>query len=158
MAAFVARQDPDGRLLLASTGDLWRYAYVVAGIVGEMLTDLFALADPHVARARAELDPLAAAFGEGLQLVNILKDARTDARDGRIYLPPGTPRETVVARARADLARAADYVAVLRSAGAAPGIVRFCDLPVRLAEATLDLAAGNKLARDEVVRILESLE
>lgn len=155
MAEFVARQDERGGLVLSDVDDLRRYAYVVAGIVGEMLTDLFALGHPGVATARAALGADAAAFGEGLQLVNILKDAPADAREGRSYLPRAVPRAAVVDLARLDLARAGSYVRTLRGAGAPRGVVAFCELPVRLAEATLDrLEQGAaKLGRDEVMTI-----
>jgi len=155
MAEFVARQDEHGGLVLADVDDLRRYAYVVAGIVGELLTDLFVLSHDGVASARAALEADAAAFGEGLQLVNILKDAPSDAREGRSYLPRSVSRQAVVDLARTDLARARVYVRTLADAGASPGAVHFCDLPVRLAEATLDrLEQGAaKLGREEVMAI-----
>ena len=155
MAEFVARQDERGGLVLDDVADLRRYAYVVAGIVGELLTDLFALAHPGLASARTALDADAAAFGEGLQLVNILKDAPSDAREGRSYLPRGVSRQAVFDLARTDLARARVYVRTLVDAGAPRGAVHFCDLPVRLADATLDrLEQGAaKLGRDEVMAI-----
>jgi farnesyl-diphosphate farnesyltransferase len=46
MAEFVTRADDDGRLVLNDLGDLKAYCYVVAGIVGELLTELFLLAHP----------------------------------------------------------------------------------------------------------------
>ena len=155
MAEFVARQDERGGLVLSDVDDLRRYAYVVAGIVGELLTDLFALAHPGIASARAALDADAVAFGEGLQLVNILKDAPADAREGRSYLPRGVTRSTVIELARLDLAHARSYVRTLSDARAPRGVVAFCDLPARLAEATLDrLEQGaTKLGRDEVMAI-----
>ena len=155
MAEFVARQDERGGITLTDIDDLARYAYVVAGIVGELLTELFAHADVRVAAVRGALDADAAAFGEGLQLVNILKDAPSDAREGRVYLPDGVPRQAVVDLARSDLVRAARYVRTLVDAKAARGVVRFCDLPVCLAEATLDRLdeGGSKLEREEVMRI-----
>ena len=54
MAAFVQRADESGVLRLATLTDLRDYCYVVAGIVGEMLTDLF-LADPRLDADAAEL-------------------------------------------------------------------------------------------------------
>jgi farnesyl-diphosphate farnesyltransferase len=154
MRAFVARQSEGGALVLRDVEDLRAYCYVVAGIVGEMLTDLFVLARPDL--PRAELASRARAFGEGLQLVNILKDARDDAKEGRSYLPPGASREEITRLARADLEAAAEYVALLPE-----GPVRaFCDLPVRLAVATLDaLDRGEaKLARADVARILSEMQ
>ena len=56
-------------------------------------------------------------FGEALQLVNILKDASSDATEGRIYLPPGVDRARVFALARRDLDTAAAYVGTLQRAG-----------------------------------------
>lgn len=155
MAEFVARQDERGGLVLESVEDLQRYAYVVAGIVGELLTDLFAFADAGVARVRGALDAEARAFGEGLQLVNILKDAAADACEGRAYVPRDVPRAEIFALARHDLERAARYVETLASANAPRGVITFCDLPVRLAVATLDrLEQGApKLGRDEVMQI-----
>src|SRR6185369_795402 len=102
------------------------------------LTELFALAHDGVRAVRHDLDEDAPAFGEGLQLVNILKDAPSDAREGRSYLPPGVDRAEVFALARTDLRTANEYVAILTRAGASPNVRTFCALPVRLAEATLD--------------------
>jgi farnesyl-diphosphate farnesyltransferase len=155
MAEFVSRQTDAGGLVLRDLDDLREYCYAVAGIVGELLTEMFLLRDPSLEPEREALMDLAPAFGEGLQLVNILKDADGDAREGRMYLPPGVDRAEVVALARTDLARANDYVNVLKLAGASSHVRTFCELPVRLADATLDrLDEGTpKLSRDEVMAI-----
>jgi farnesyl-diphosphate farnesyltransferase len=155
MAEFVARQTDAGGLVLRDVADLREYCYAVAGIVGELLTEMFLKRDPSLEPERDALMDLAPLFGEGLQLVNILKDADADAREGRMYLPPGIDRAEVMALARTDLARAADYVSVLRLAGASSHVRTFCELPVKLAEATLDRLEGGsaKLSREEVLRI-----
>jgi farnesyl-diphosphate farnesyltransferase len=155
MAEFVARQTEEGGLVLEDLQDLRDYCYAVAGIVGELLTEMFLARDPELEPAREELMDLAPAFGEGLQLVNILKDATSDAREGRSYIPRGVDRADVVALARADLAKANEYVAVLARAGASSHVRTFCELPVRLADATLDrLEQGaDKLTREEVMTI-----
>ena len=57
MADFVARTR-DGRLTLSDLDDLKAYCYVVAGLVGEMLTELFLLDRPGLA---AEADAPAGA-------------------------------------------------------------------------------------------------
>jgi len=72
---------------LADVSTLERYCYHVAGCVGEMLTELFCLHDPGVARQRGELMPLSVAFGNGLQLTNILKDMWIDHQRGVCWLP-----------------------------------------------------------------------
>jgi farnesyl-diphosphate farnesyltransferase len=64
-----------------------RYCYYVAGVVGEMLTELFCEYDPGIAAHREELLALAPSFGEGLQLTNILKDVHEDRARGVCWLP-----------------------------------------------------------------------
>ena len=99
----------------------------------------------------------AATFGEGLQLVNILKDSSSDLSEGRTYIPPGADRAEVIALARADLESATEYTLALQSARAPRGMVAFCALPVALAQATLDRletsAPGAKISRPQVFRI-----
>ena len=89
----------------------------------------------------AELRARAVRFGEGLQLVNILKDAQHDAAEGRMYLPRQLPLPEVFALARADLAVALEYTEILRAAHAELGVVAFNALNARLALATLTRAA-----------------
>ena len=62
----------------------------MAGIVGELLTEMFLKRDPSLEPERDALMDLAPAFGEGLQLVNILKDADGDAREGRCIFRPAS--------------------------------------------------------------------
>ncbi|MGL4514188.1 MAG: squalene/phytoene synthase family protein [Lacipirellulaceae bacterium] len=160
MSETLAGADEAGSFRLVSVDDLRRYCYFVAGIVGEMLTELFRLrlAPSPAAEALAEH---AAAFGEGLQLVNILKDSSGDAEQGRVYLPPGVPREGVFAIAREDLARAATYGERLAKAGAPEGVLAFVTVPRLLAEGTLEvLECGDrgKLNRTEVAHIMAAAE
>ena len=75
-----------------SIAELRDYCYIVAGIVGEMLTELFLLDRPGLAPAADYLRARSRLFGEGLQLVNILKDADVDASEGRVYIPRGAAR------------------------------------------------------------------
>lgn len=164
MACFVARAGDGGELELADLDDLAAYCYVVAGIVGEMLTELFLRDRSALEPAAADLRRRAARFGEGLQLVNILKDAAIDAGEGRRFLPAGLPPSDVFARARASLAVASRYIGTLQShlRPADRGLVAFCALPVRLATAALDRVetrgAGAKLTRPEVYAIAADLE
>ena len=72
---------------IAQRADLDRYCYSVAGVVGELLTELFAFYSPALASQKATLAPLAVSFGEGLQLTNILKDVWEDASRGVCWLP-----------------------------------------------------------------------
>ncbi|HSS39982.1 MAG TPA: squalene/phytoene synthase family protein [Polyangia bacterium] len=157
MASFVRRVQPEGRLQLDTIADLRAYCYAVAGIVGEMLTELFVQGRESMQRVAPELRSRAAAFGEGLQLVNILKDARPDAMEGRTFLPRQAPLREVFALARQDLADAAAYVDLLREGGAEPGLVAFNAFICKLAAANLqilrDQGLGAKLTRLTVAKI-----
>ncbi len=156
MGEFVSRTG-EGGLVLSRLDDLRRYCYIVAGIVGEMLTELFLLGRPGLGPAAPSLRQRAAAFGEALQLVNILKDEGDDAKEGRRYLPEGVPKAEVFAMARGDLETAGEYIETLRGAGAPRGILEFTALPVALAWATLGKVEakgpGAKISRIEVARI-----
>lgn len=162
MADFVDRMTDRGELVLSDLDDLRRYCYVVAGLVGELLTELLLLDRPEL---QAVADPLRSRsrdFGEGLQLVNILKDAAGDAIEGRTYLPPDVPREEVFALARRDLGIAGEYVRTIQLAGAARGVVAFNALPARLALASLDRleekGPGAKVSRPELFKIIARME
>lgn len=84
MAEFQRNASPGGLPTLTA---LDRYCYYVAGVVGEMLTDLFCEYSPAIQRNHGELRQLAVAFGQGLQMTNILKDIWDDARRGACWLP-----------------------------------------------------------------------
>jgi farnesyl-diphosphate farnesyltransferase len=161
MAGYVARTRA-GALVLADLPDLKAYCYVVAGIVGEMLTELFLLGRRELSDIAPFLRERAAVFGEALQLVNILKDSAADAFEGRRYLPQGVAREEVFALARSDLAAAAAYIQALQSTGAPRGLVEFTALPVLLARASLDRiethGAGSKISRPQVYLLTQRLK
>ena len=72
---------------LADIAQLDRYCYFVAGIVGETLTELFCHYSDEITRLRKRLLPLSVAFGQGLQMTNILKDVCTDQLIGTCWLP-----------------------------------------------------------------------
>jgi len=67
--------------------DLDDYCYYVAGVVGEMLTDLFCDYSVTIAQRRAALDEHAVSFAQGLQMTNILKDVWEDRARGACWLP-----------------------------------------------------------------------
>jgi farnesyl-diphosphate farnesyltransferase len=150
-----------GRSRMADADALDEYTYQVAGCVGDFWTRLCAM--KLAGFARSPLEPLAAQgvrLGQGLQLVNILRDVPRDAAAGRSYLPgvdPGAPaaekwRAAVawVVRARAGLAAGRDYV---RGIGGFRN--RFVVwLPILLGEATLDrLEAAGSGAMETPVKV-----
>ncbi|MFQ5689541.1 MAG: squalene/phytoene synthase family protein [Gemmatimonadota bacterium] len=162
MAEFVARTDEDGMLRLHSLRDLRGYCYTVAGIVGEMCTELFLIGRDELEPVATYLRERATTFGEGLQLVNILKDSRSDAREGRLYLPPEVERDEIFDLARRDLMAATQYTLALQRAGASRGLVAFNALPVEMAWATLRKVErkgpGAKITRPEVWAIVARVE
>ncbi len=72
---------------LSDLDEMNAYCYVVAGVVGEMLTELFCERCPALANKRPELMDLALSFGQGLQMTNILKDIWEDRRAETCWLP-----------------------------------------------------------------------
>ena len=72
---------------LAQSSDLDEYCYYVAGVVGDMLTELFCDYSPEMALRRAALQARAVSFAQGLQMTNILKDVWDDRTRGACWLP-----------------------------------------------------------------------
>jgi farnesyl-diphosphate farnesyltransferase len=142
---------------LARSTDLDDYCYYVAGVVGEMLTDLFCDYSPQIARHRPALSAIAASFAQGLQMTNILKDVWEDRSRGACWLPqevftrhgidlaqvssePHDPRfgegfRELVGVAHAHLRNALDYTLLIP--GKETGIRRFCLWAIGLAVLTL---------------------
>ncbi len=162
MAKVVMQSDEQGRLKLHSVPELQDYCYIVAGIVGELLTELFLRDAPQLERERKALDATTRAFGEGLQLVNILKDSGDDAIDGRTYLPSSVSRGEILRLARTNLDAAQQYVAALERGQAPRGFLAFTGLSVMLARASLDrleaAGAGAKVTREDVFTIFNRLD
>ncbi len=67
--------------------ELGAYCCVVAGVVGELLAELFCMHCPDLIKHRRRLLRLAVSFGLGLQMTNILKDTWEDRRRGTCWLP-----------------------------------------------------------------------
>jgi farnesyl-diphosphate farnesyltransferase len=73
---------------LQTAAELDEYTYLVAGCVGEFWTRLcFAHIPNFSEKPESELRELGVRYGQGLQLINILRDAGDDLRNGRCYLP-----------------------------------------------------------------------
>ncbi len=85
----IERFDPRSPLrALDTAAQLDEYTYLVAGCVGEFWTDLcFRHLRDFARLPRPEMRELGRAYGKGLQLVNILRDAGSDLALGRCYFP-----------------------------------------------------------------------
>ena len=148
---------------LARCSDLDDYCYYVAGVVGEMLTDLFCDYSTDIGKRRSALSALAASFAQGLQMTNILKDVWEDRSRGACWLPQeiftrygldlgqvrggsDDPRFNAAMRelvgvAHAHLRNALDYTLLIPPAE--KGIRRFCLWAIGLAILTLRKIADN---------------
>lgn len=78
---------------LPDQASLDRYCYCVAGVVGEALTELFSDYSQPVAEQHERMLRLGVSFGQGLQMVNILKDFWEDYGRGVCWLPQSVFRK-----------------------------------------------------------------
>jgi len=80
--------DPSEIRALETAADLDEYTYLVAGCVGEFWTRLcFRHVRGFADLSEEKMLALGQAYGMGLQLINVLRDAGTDLRAGRCYFP-----------------------------------------------------------------------
>jgi farnesyl-diphosphate farnesyltransferase len=162
---------------LAHSGELDSYCYYVAGVVGEMLTELFSGYSPAVAAQRAALDDLSASFAQGLQMTNILKDFWEDRSRGACWFPQDVfsrhgvelaqlspqrsdPRfhagvRELIAVAHGHLRNALAYALLIPATES--GIRRFCLWAIGLAMLTLrKIAAYPQYTRGAQVKVSHS--
>jgi farnesyl-diphosphate farnesyltransferase len=148
---------------LPRSSDLDDYCYYVAGVVGQMLTELFCSYSPQIRQHRLELQDLAVSFAQGLQMTNILKDVWEDHTRGACWLPqevftrygvdlaqlsPGNGgtgfdagMRELVGVAHAHLRNALSYTLLIP--GKEAGIRRFCLWAIGLAVLTLRRIAST---------------
>jgi farnesyl-diphosphate farnesyltransferase len=174
-----AERGPDIR----DEADLDDYMHEVAGRVGWLLTEVFSLYVPEVAREREPMMHLGREFGLALQTVNVIRGLHGDWERGwvfiprsfvpngveprRLFEPEGRDRATelaildrLVPKAEAHLRAAQGYIA--RIPAREGGIRRFCLLPYLFAVRTLAISRRNprvfeeetKISRPEVKRIV----
>ncbi|HEY1582607.1 MAG TPA: squalene/phytoene synthase family protein [Chthoniobacterales bacterium] len=151
---------------LRTAAALDEYTYLVAGCVGAFWTKLgFRHQSNFGTRPPNEMMELGVAYGEGLQLINVLRDRTADAAIGRVYLPAEelarSSLESVFARwlekAEEKTSAGIDYCAALTN-----WRIRYATLlPALIGARTIALlrsagpAAGKvKVSRKEVRRIL----
>jgi farnesyl-diphosphate farnesyltransferase len=159
MIAFIeASANLPNQIQIQTLGDLRLYCYAVAGIVGEMLTDVFVCHHPSGHATHGELRQLSVGFGEFLQLINILKDSRVDAANGRLFIPIEASLESIYELALGGREHALKYIRLLEKNDFPADIILFCRFVYLLADGSLQKlrngGAGSKLTRDEVMQIL----
>ncbi len=84
MVEFQQQASPHG---LRDVPQLDRYCYCVAGVVAEMLAELFCDYSAAIDAGREKLTAQSVSYGHGLQMTNILKDIWGDLRRGACWLP-----------------------------------------------------------------------
>ena len=124
-----------------SPEELVEYTQLVAGSVGEFWTRLsFRHIPDYATKPIDEMLPLARTFGQGLQMVNILRDRRRDADSGRVYIPDERFYPEMQ-RAAELLEAGSQYASAIK-----PRTLRAaCKLPLDLARQTLALVAEHPL-------------
>lgn len=116
------------------------YCYYVAGVVGEMLTDLFASVSKGVMETKEQLMELAISFGQGLQMTNIIKDDIGDMERLKMrWIPEEFQSEggikELIGLAKLHLNRAIDYILLIPKRDL--GIRHFCLSTTMMALLTL---------------------
>ena len=134
---------------LDDAAQLDEYTYLVAGCVGEFWTELCFRHLPGFATLpQAEMRDLGRAYGMGLQLVNILRDAEADLAAGRRYLPDdGMGAAPWFAKAQRGLEQGMRYADAVNSRRVRAASA----LPALLGTRTLSLLqAASRPAQDKV--------
>ncbi len=128
--------------------ELDRYAYLVAGCVGEFWTELSFDRVPRFSRAdRGEMVRLGVDYGKGLQRVNILRDRAADREIGRVYVADAD-FERVKAEARTGLEAGLEWARRVDRRRMRVA----CGLPARIGlemwpELRVDAVGGVKISR-----------
>lgn len=131
--------------------DLDEYTYYVAGLVGELLSDLWYWYDQIETNKQ-----LAIAFGRGLQAVNMIRNRAEDLERGGVdFFPNNWNLDDMFVYAKRNLKKADEYVKSIKKGP----ILNFCQIPLALAKATLDAIekGKEKLSREEVKAIVSDV-
>jgi farnesyl-diphosphate farnesyltransferase len=116
-----------------------KYCYVVAGVVGELLTTVFGNHSRIFANRFEDQENLAIAFGQALQMTNILKDSPEDRARGVSWKPVGMSQSDLLKIAYEKLQDSLHYILLVPKKDS--GIRRFCFLAFGLAVMTLSKIA-----------------
>ena len=94
-ALLAALASDTGPRRIQTQEELLRYAHGVAGTVGLMMAEILGATDPAA-------KPHALDLGVAMQLINIARDVRDDARLSRVYLPQEWLPQGITAQSLAD--------------------------------------------------------
>ena len=119
-----------------------QYCYVVAGVVGELLTTIFSNHSPQFAKHIQGKEDLAIAFGQALQMTNILKDSPEDRARGVSWKPANISQTELLSIAYQKLQDSLRYILLIPKQEI--GIRQFCFLAFGLAAMTLSKIANHQ--------------
>ncbi|MBU3610119.1 squalene/phytoene synthase family protein [Polynucleobacter wuianus] len=139
MSHFHGKQTQAG---LKDLQEFEKYCYVVAGVVGELLTTVFSNHSPTFAKSIQGQEILAIAFGQALQMTNILKDSPEDKARGVSWKPANIDQATLLKISYEKLQDSMRYILLIPKEDI--GIRRFCFLAFGLAVMTLSKIANCK--------------
>lgn len=132
--------------------DLDDYTYYVAGVVGIFLSKAWDWSYGF----DADMD-LAVGFGQGLQVVNILRNEDEDMEErGVDFVPTGWTRADLFAYADENLAKADAYIETLTE----KSTILFCKLPLAFAHKSLEAMkeGREKMSRTEVLKTVKEVQ
>lgn len=139
MSRFHGKQNKAG---LRDLAEFEEYCYVVAGVVGELLTTIFSNHSTAFSKNIQGHETLALAFGQALQMTNILKDSPEDKARGVSWKPAGIDQTALLQIAYQKLQESMQYILLIPKRDAE--IRRFCFLAFGLAVMTLSKIANRK--------------
>lgn len=139
MSFFHGKQTQAG---LKDLQEFEKYCYVVAGVVGELLTTIFSNHSSAFAKNIKSHEELAIAFGQALQMTNILKDSPEDRARGVSWKPADMSQKQLLQISYQKLQDSLSYIFLIPKEE--PGMRRFCFLAFGLAVMTLSKIAKRK--------------
>lgn len=149
MSYFHGKQTQTG---LKDLCEFEKYCYVVAGVVGELLTTVFSNHSSAFAKSMKGHDKLAIAFGQALQMTNILKDSPEDYARGVSWKPADISQKALLKISYQKLQDSLSYILLIPKAEL--GMRRFCFLAFGLAVMTLSkIAKRNEFSNKDEVKL-----
>jgi farnesyl-diphosphate farnesyltransferase len=139
MSHFHGKQTQAG---LKDLPEFEKYCYVVAGVVGELLTTIFSNHSSAFAKSIKGHEDLAIAFGQALQMTNILKDSPEDHARGVSWKPADMSQKALLKISYEKLQDSLRYIFLIPKEEL--GMRRFCFLAFGLAVMTLSKIAKQK--------------
>jgi farnesyl-diphosphate farnesyltransferase len=149
MSDFHQRQTQEG---LKDLAEFEAYCYVVAGVVGELLTTIFGYYSPEFTKHISGHEKLAIDFGQALQMTNILKDSSADYARGVSWRPAQMSQTQLLKLAYTKLQNSLSYILLIPNNEI--GMRHFCFLAFGLAVMTLEkISTSAELSKKVEIKL-----